>query len=102
MLKYSNKIRKITPNGREEYLKKYQNDFRVLLIAKGETLSKNPKKLEPLGFVIIEDVIRKEAKKTLDYFKESKKYNAVQIMFHSFSFNGSERWRGKRGFIARW
>lgn len=54
----------------EEYLKKYQNDFRVLLIAKGETLSKNPKKLEPLGFVIIEDVIRKEAKKTLDYFKE--------------------------------
>lgn len=53
----------------EEELKKYQDEYRVLLIAKGKNLSESPEKLEPLGFVLIEDVIRKEAKQTLDYFK---------------------------------
>jgi len=50
-------------------LEPYQGDYRVLFVGKGSTLSKTPKEIEALGFVILEDVIRPEAKKTLDYFK---------------------------------
>lgn len=52
-------------------LKDYQSEYRVLLIAKSsEPVSKKPSKLEPLGYILIEDVIRAEAKDTLEYFKK--------------------------------
>lgn len=54
----------------QDELKKYQEDYRVLLVAKGTSLTKTPSHLEILGFVLLEDVVRKEAKDTLDYFKK--------------------------------
>lgn len=55
----------------QKELSAYQGDYRVLLVAKGKgNLSKIPKNLSVLGFVLIEDVIRQEAKATLGYFKE--------------------------------
>lgn len=51
-------------------LEKYQNDYRVLVLAKNKAkLSKEPKNLEIIGLIIIEDIIRPDAKQTLDYFK---------------------------------
>lgn len=48
----------------------YQEDYRVVMVAKknGEFV-KNPEKLEAIGYILLEDVIRKEAKDTLEYFK---------------------------------
>ncbi len=47
------------------------SDYRVLVVAKSEEeLTENPEKLEVLGFVLIQDKIRKEAPATLDYFKK--------------------------------
>lgn len=55
----------------EKVLEPYQEDYRVLAVAKNmDKISKNPEKLDIIGFVIIEDIIRKEAKDTLDYFKK--------------------------------
>ena len=52
-------------------LEKYQNEYRVLLVAKSKDKLKNkPDNLEVLGLILIEDVIRKEAINTLNYFKE--------------------------------
>ena len=51
-------------------VEKYLGDYRVLLVAKSNNLLKKPKNLQPIGFVIIEDIVRKEAKETLDYFKK--------------------------------
>jgi cation-transporting ATPase E len=49
----------------------YQNDYRVLVLAKSsEKLTKTPSKLDFLGYLLIEDVIRPEAKDTLTYFKD--------------------------------
>ena len=54
----------------EPLIASYQEDNRVLIVTSSkEKLSKNPQNLEILGFVIIEDVIRSDAKETLDYFK---------------------------------
>lgn len=54
----------------QKLVKSYQNDYRVLVLARSkEKLSKTPSQLEFLGFLVIEDVIRKEAKDTLEYFK---------------------------------
>ena len=48
----------------------YQQDYRILVVCKNqEQLSENPTNLEVIGFVLIEDEIRKEAKDTLEYFK---------------------------------
>jgi cation-transporting P-type ATPase E len=48
----------------------YQKDYRVVVLAKKTgSLIKDPTNLTPIGFVIIEDVIRPDAKDTLDYFK---------------------------------
>ena len=46
-------------------IKKYQQENRVILLAKGTNL----KKLTPLAIIIMEDSVRMEAKKTLEYFK---------------------------------
>ena len=61
-----NQLKLITDDIREK-----QNDFRVLVVAskKGE-LSKNPDNLKVDGYVLVEDEVRKEAKDTLNYFKE--------------------------------
>ena len=54
----------------EPLIASYQEDNRILIVTSSkEKLSKNPQNLEILGFVIIEDVIRSDAKETLDYFK---------------------------------
>lgn len=48
---------------------KYQNDYRVLLLASGSELN-NIDKVVPLGFVLIQDKIKENANVTLDYFRE--------------------------------
>lgn len=54
-------------------IKKYENDYRTLTIAKttsqidGEQM---PKDLQPIGFILIKDKIREEAKDTIKYFLE--------------------------------
>ncbi len=52
-------------------IKDKQNEFRVLVIAKkiGE-LEESPRDLEIVGYLLVEDEIRKEAKDTLNFFKE--------------------------------
>ncbi len=47
----------------------YQNEYRVLLLAKGKDL-KNINEIKPLGFILIQDKIKENANETLNYFKE--------------------------------
>lgn len=55
----------------DDDIKKKQNDYRVLVIAaNNDKLDDNPKDLEIVGYLLIEDEIRKEARDTLDFFKE--------------------------------
>lgn len=57
----------------EKFLKEYSKENRVLLLAysKSDFEGKElPKQIEIIGFVLIRDKIRKEAKSTLQYFKE--------------------------------
>ena len=51
-------------------IKKYQTDYRVLLLGSQKVLSDKPEKIEAIGIILIEDIVRKEAKATLDYFKK--------------------------------
>ena len=51
-------------------IKKYQTDYRVLLLGSQKVLSDKPEKIETIGIILIEDIVRKEAKATLDYFKK--------------------------------
>mgnify|MGYP004452905775 FL=1 len=47
----------------------YQENYRVLLLAhNNEKLVEKPEKLELIAFVLIKDVVRKNAKATLEYF----------------------------------
>lgn len=55
-----NKIKKET--------KELQKEYRVLILAEGEKLSEKSKNLKPLAYLLIEDIIRKNAKKTINYF----------------------------------
>lgn len=53
----------------EENVQDYQEKFRVLLLAHSkEKLSEKPKNLEVVAFILIQDIIRKDAKETLEYF----------------------------------
>lgn len=55
-------------------VKKYQEDNRVIvLVHSNEELIKEqlPKDLELIGFFLIEDVIRKEAKETIEFFQKN-------------------------------
>ncbi len=55
----------------DDEIKEYQEDYRVIVVAhKSGELDKKPEKLDIAGYVLIEDEIRKEAKDTLEYFKE--------------------------------
>ena len=51
-------------------IKEYQKDYRVLILASADKITKTPDKLKPLGVILIEDIIRKNASKTLSYFKK--------------------------------
>lgn len=54
-----------------EWIKKYTEDYRVLLIAQSPLPFNNkdlPEKIEPIGIVLLLDKIRKDASKTLKYF----------------------------------
>lgn len=63
----------------DENLKKsidtYSKDYRVLLVAHSpnDFTNKNlPENIQPLGLILVLDTIRKNAKKTLNYFKKQK------------------------------
>ena len=60
-------------------IKEFQEDYRVLALTRSKEKFKDISKLEILGFVLIEDQIKKNAKETLDYFKEQ----GVNIMIIS-------------------
>lgn len=57
----------------KEQIEKYSDDYRVILLAyslNDFNEKELPNNLEVLGLVLISDKIRKEAKQTLEYFKE--------------------------------
>ncbi len=55
----------------EDVLNTYQEHYRIMVLVKGEgAIDTNPQNTQILGTVLIEDVIRKEAKDTLAYFKK--------------------------------
>lgn len=54
----------------ENQIKTYQENYRVILLASGNANLKKPENVKPLAFILIEDIIRKNAKETLDYFKK--------------------------------
>ena len=52
-------------------IENYQNNYRILVVCQSDsTLKEKPTDLIVLGFVLIEDEIRKEAKDTLKFFKD--------------------------------
>ena len=51
-------------------IKKYQKDYRVLVLAKSLKLTKSLKDITPLAFILIEDIIRPSASRTLNFFKK--------------------------------
>ena len=54
-----------------DFLSDKQELYRVIVVAKNkEELTKKPTNLEAIGYILIEDEIRKEAKDTLAYFKD--------------------------------
>lgn len=55
-------------------IEKYQQENRVIVLAHSKEDFNNkklPKTIEPLGFFIIEDIIRKEAKDTIEFFQKN-------------------------------
>ena len=55
----------------EKGVQKYQEDYRVLLLAHNdEKLTEKPKKLDNVAFILIQDIIRENAKDTLKYFEK--------------------------------
>ena len=52
-----------------ENIKKYQEDYRVLVLASSKDKFKDISKLDVLGFILVQDKIKNNAKETLDYFK---------------------------------
>ena len=54
-----------------EDINKYIEDYRVLALGKSNNISENLNNIELIGYILIEDIIRPSAKKTLDYFKNN-------------------------------
>ena len=55
-------------------ISEYEDDYRVILLAhssEGFVSDSLPKKLEPIGLFLIEDVIRTESKKTIEFFQKN-------------------------------
>ena len=50
-------------------IKDYQEDYRVLVLTSSKGKFKDISKLDILGFILIQDRIKKNAKETLDYFR---------------------------------
>ena len=56
----------------DKKIDKYIEDYRVVALGmKKGKIDKNLKGIEPIGYVLIEDLIRPSAKETLDYFKNN-------------------------------
>lgn len=54
-----------------EKMSRYQEKYRVLLLAhNNEELKEKPNDLEVIAFILIQDVVRKSAKQTLEYFRD--------------------------------
>lgn len=55
-----------------EKIDQYIEDYRIIVLGmKKGKIDESLKNIEPLGYILIEDVIRPSAKKTLDYFREN-------------------------------
>ena len=53
----------------KEEISRYQEKYRVLLLAhNNDELTEKPNNLEIIAFILIQDIVRKDAKKTLEYF----------------------------------
>lgn len=52
-----------------EIIKDYQNDYRVLLLTKGNNINEIDD-LKPIAIILIQDKIKENANETLDYFKK--------------------------------
>ena len=53
----------------KEEISQYQEKYRVLLLAhNNDELTEKPNNLEIIAFILIQDIVRKDAKKTLEYF----------------------------------
>ncbi len=59
------------PNDKKilSFVKKYQENYRVIALASSDKLDKKIDTLEIMAYFLIEDVIRPEAKDTLNYFR---------------------------------
>ena len=56
----------------DKKIEEYVEDYRVIALAKKTgKLDTSLKNLEPIGYVLVEDIIRPSAKETLDYFKKN-------------------------------
>lgn len=56
----------------EKEIKKYTDDFRVILLSHSKNIFKDkelPDEIIPIGLILIKDIIRKDAKETIKYFK---------------------------------
>ena len=55
-------------------IEKYQQEYRVIVLAHSKERFKNqklPNQLEPIGLFLIEDIIKKEAKDTIEFFQKN-------------------------------
>ena len=70
--KYENKIKNYTENYRVLVIAHSKNNFKDIDSNNNSvfTVKELPDELQPIGFILISDVIRKEASKTLEYFKK--------------------------------
>lgn len=67
-------ILKEIPNELKQKIETYTNEFRVILLASSNYEFKNgslPKKIEPLGIFLIQDEIRKEAVRIIEFFQKN-------------------------------
>lgn len=69
---YKNNLQKYTENYRVLVIAHSDNNFRDIENSENSVLAQKelPTKITPLGFILISDVIRKEASKTLEYFRK--------------------------------
>ena len=69
--KYENQIKSYTENYRVLVIAHSKNDFKDNKETEKSAFSQKdlPEEIEPIGFILISDVIRKEASKTLEYFR---------------------------------
>ena len=69
--KYENQIKSYTENYRVLVIAHSKNDFKDNKETEKSAFSQKdlPEEIEPIGFILLSDVIRKEASKTLEYFR---------------------------------